>query len=717
MATPTPWSSEYLVNSVSTSSQQNARIAALSGGGFVITWVDYSGYAADPASADDPFEAALRGQLYTADGQRSGAPFLVNSTTTNSQFQPAITPLADGGFAVAWSDSSQSGGDTSSFAIRAQFFNAKGRKTQGELLINTTTQYAQFEPAIKALTNGDLIVVWTDFSGAGGDAFGSALKAQILAADGSRKGSEFLVNTTVVDSQSQPTIAALADGGFVVAWRDDSQAEPDPSNAAIRGQVFDASGATRGAEFLINAVVADSQSRPVITALSSGGFAVAWQDLSPGTLPAGSPGDVSGSAIKARLFNPDGTAASSELLVNTTTAGNQSEAAITALAGGRFLVSWTDALSGLTDDPAPGSALRAQAFLADGSRDGVEFLVNSSTAGNQWQASAATLVDGRVVVAWTDTSNATGTPDDNSSEVKARILEPRSTGVSLSGSDRSDDLIGTDFNDTMNGLGGNDRLFGDGGRDLLNGDSGNDRLNGGGGADVMNGGSGDDLYTVNSNLDQCLEALAAGRDEVRSGQISLDLNQSNLANIEVARLSGNANLNLIGSADDNQLVGNGGANILSGNGGSDLLTGAGGADVFVLSDVSAADTITDFVSGNDALRIRTSSLAIGNGNTVINGSVTRSSPGGFAVGAELVIFSANVGGPITVDNAASTIGSATTAYSIGATRLFAVDNGSQSCLFLFRATNADALVSATELHQLATLTSTPALALADLQFG
>lgn len=68
---------------------------------------------------------------------KSGDEFLVYDNN-NNQTASAITALADGRFMVVWEDYSFTGGDTSS-AIRAQVFNADGRKVGTEFLINTTT--------------------------------------------------------------------------------------------------------------------------------------------------------------------------------------------------------------------------------------------------------------------------------------------------------------------------------------------------------------------------------------------------------------------------------------------------------------------------------------------------------------------------------------------------------------------------------------------------
>jgi hypothetical protein len=43
--------------------------------------------------------------------QKVGGEFLVNTTTAGGQFQTSVTTLANGGFVIAWTDTSYSGGD------------------------------------------------------------------------------------------------------------------------------------------------------------------------------------------------------------------------------------------------------------------------------------------------------------------------------------------------------------------------------------------------------------------------------------------------------------------------------------------------------------------------------------------------------------------------------------------------------------------------------
>jgi hypothetical protein len=61
-------------------------------------------------------------------------------------------------------------------------------------------------------------------------------------------------------------------------------------------------------------------------------------------------------------------------------------------------------------------------------------------------------------------------------------------------------------------------------------------------------------------------------------------------------------------------------------------------------------------------------------------------------------------------------GSARTAYAAGDTRLFVVDNGTDSAVYLFSASDANATVSASELTLLATLDYTSTTVVSDYLF-
>src|SRR5947209_5923590 len=141
MPTPMTWGTEFLVNSITANYQDDPAITALANGKFVATWVDKSQTLGDSGN-----DSAIHAQLFNADGSTSGAEFLVNTTTTFYQQEPAVTALSDGGFVATWTDSSGANQD-----VRAQVFNADGVKSGPEFLVNTITAQDQYGAEITTL--------------------------------------------------------------------------------------------------------------------------------------------------------------------------------------------------------------------------------------------------------------------------------------------------------------------------------------------------------------------------------------------------------------------------------------------------------------------------------------------------------------------------------------------------------------------------------------
>jgi hypothetical protein len=261
---------EFVVNTVP-SGKYDAAVTALSDGRFVVSWYD-----ANTGGGADTSGGSVKARIFDATGARLGGEFLVNTTTANGQQAPAITALADGKFAIAWTDYSGTG-DTAPAGIRTQVFDANGNKTGGEILANSTTPRLQNEAAIAALANGTIVVAWSDDSRTGADISDGAVRARLFGAGGTPLAADFVVNATTQGLQFRPDITALADGRFVVAWTDLSETGADTSFYAARAQMFNADGSRSGSEFLVNTTTAGSQVNPVIAALSDGRFVAAWQ--------------------------------------------------------------------------------------------------------------------------------------------------------------------------------------------------------------------------------------------------------------------------------------------------------------------------------------------------------------------------------------------------------------------------------------------------------
>ena len=138
--------------------------------------------------------------------------------------------------------------------------------------------------------------------------------------------------------------------------------------------------------------------------MTDGRFVVVYQSGD------GTDGPLEGGPIRARLFNADGTAVGLDFKVNSITVGGKVQPAVTALDDGRFMVTWTHTAGGSSAGGTDGSgtAIRARIFNADGTADGADFIVNTTTLSGQDNPAIAVLSDGRALVAWTSNDGGDG---------------------------------------------------------------------------------------------------------------------------------------------------------------------------------------------------------------------------------------------------------------------------------------------------------------------
>lgn len=566
-----------LVNTTTLRDQNKSAVAALDNGRFVVTWDDWSKTGADQS------KSAVRGQIFAADGSKSGDEFLVNTTTINYQFDNAATALGDGRFVVTWTDVSPGGEGNYSFgAVRGQFFAADGSKSGGEFLVSTTTFSWQSQSAVTALGDGRFVATWSDLSRTGEDTSDLAVRGQIFAADGSKSGDAFLVNTTTVFDQQDSAVTALGNGRFVVTWTDSSGTGADTSGTAVRGQIFAADGSKAGVEFLVNKRTSGDQNESAVTALGDGTFVVTWTD--------------GGAAVRGQLFSADGSKSGDPFLVTKSTAGNQSASDVAALGDGRFVVTWA----------GYDNALHVQVFAADGSKSGGELVVAdpfglANGVTDFYRPAVKALGAGRFVVTWT-----------SGDDVQSQIFDSKV----YTGDATAETVTGGSLNDT---------IYGGGGADKLSGGAGNDEIHGVGGA-TISGGSGTDLYAwdgagaLRADLIGHVAGNAKAQDKifeienVRGGAGADDIVGDSAANV-LYGLAGNDTL--AGRDGNDTLIGGAGNDTLIGGKGRDLLTGGDGVDTFVFAPgdgnlaAGVVDTITDFKSLTDKIDLTAISAQYG----------------------------------------------------------------------------------------------------------
>lgn len=452
---------ESIVNVTVAGSQARSDIAALSGGGFAVTWAAQHVGASD---AGGPYYSEVIARLFGAGGAASGGEIPVNLIVRDDQTNPAITGLPGGGFAIAYEDGSDATVGGTYDSVRA--FSASGTGLFDDFRYGGGSgQYLDGNPDPIVLADGRLIVVHGIEDGATGVAITVAgPSARTLFSFSGNSGSD----PQDYASDDPGSVAALAGGGFVHVYRGGRNVE-DEDEGALSGVIL----ALRGADgHLIGDPIQASppggfNRLPVVAVLADGTVAVAWTSYDSFPLPG------VGSSVYYRLFAADGTPLGAPVPASESLDGSQSGADIVALPHGGFLLTWQDDHAAALGDTS-GFGIVARSFGNDSVATSDTFLVNAETNGAQVDPHLALLANGDVAISWTDAGAVGG------ADVKVRLFAQNAgsdvpLGANASGSgndqfsgdagDRTGDLF---FFDTAKGAPlGRDgiRLFG--GKDVL----------------------------------------------------------------------------------------------------------------------------------------------------------------------------------------------------------------------------------------------------------
>ena len=517
---------EFQVNSTGLYNQEAAVVTALDDGGFVVVWQSW---------AQDGQGYGIYSQRYDAAGAAVGGETRINQTTLDDQSAPAVSTLTDGSYVVTWSSYGQDG---SYLGVYGRVYHADGTAAAGEFQVNSETLDDQRDPSVSALSNGGLLVSWESW---GQDGSGNGVYAQRYDASGTAVGVEFRVNSETLSDQSAASVTGLhrtahaGDASFLVTWQSNGQ---DGSGSGIFAQRYDENGNPVGAEFQVNSHSGDSQKYPVVAAMLDGGFVIAWrsqnqdgdsygvfaQRFDANGQPIGDEYQVNTHSTDSQL-EPSITVLEDGAFVISWSSNNQDgddygiyaqqyEAQLIGTMGA------DDFYDNIGADWIDGRAGDDIIYALDGDnivygRGGHDSI--SAQEGND------EIHGGR---SYDDIAGGLG--DDHLFGGEGDDLIWGDNGdFSIIGGD--DVIRGGAGNDNIRGEGGNDRLFGGSGVDRIEGGFGNDRINGGSGIDLITGGHGKDILTGGAGADVFFftkvtdSQIATGIDRIRDFEVGVDI--------------------------------------------------------------------------------------------------------------------------------------------------------------------------------------------------
>jgi Ca2+-binding RTX toxin-like protein len=507
------------------------------------------------------------------------APFPPLSPPGSILWDIAVTASGGGDLVVAWTY-----GTFANKNIYYSILDASGSITTPTSILAAGVG-DQSDVSLAPTGFGAFKAVWTDSSQNGGDIVSSEITI------GSNTPSlPVTINSTVAGSQFEPALATLANGGNVYVFQ-------EGLNVFFRTEVFVLSP-------VIQANNNTLATKPDVTALTNGRFAIAWVGG-----PNGGPFDN----VYVRVFNADGTAASGDIEVST--AGVTTDVHIAPLNDGGFYISWHNQEPGSNDDS---TFVRAydSSFIPAGVQIG-QFLPSQSE-------DVIGLADGRSVVV--------SLTDGPARDITAYIIDARQYSSVVFGTIGDDWIAGSYLRESIIGSDGNDHIAGDGGYDFLVGGPGDDTLIGGNGNDTLRGDGGADVYvcTPDCGLDTIVTIGGIATDRfdltgfgaLSSASHALGLMSSYqganslitlgfdatifLSNIFTTQITG-ANFLLAAPVPGNTMYGTGGPDTITGTAGVDSITGGDGNDTlggYGGNDTLVADNGQDYLYGgigNDLL--------------------------------------------------------------------------------------------------------------------
>ena len=221
---------------------------------------------------------------------------------------------SNGRFAVVWSDawgdSANSGGDQSLDAVYMQIFSNDGTKLGSEIQVNIETTNNQSAPKIAALSDGSFLVTWVDnhLSATTYDVY-----MQRFAADGSRlssadqlvtggftTGNQGVYGTANAERAQQHDVIALAGGGWVVSFVDNSTGTGIGTRNVL-ANIYDAAGNLMSSNLQLAGVFSGTDEYyPSLAPLANGGFVASWTSTNLVM------GDTSGTGTYMRYFDESG---------------------------------------------------------------------------------------------------------------------------------------------------------------------------------------------------------------------------------------------------------------------------------------------------------------------------------------------------------------------------------------------------------------------------
>jgi len=332
-----------------------------------------------------------RAQFFDKDGKKVGNELQVNQFTDNDQDKCKSVTLSNNNIFLFWESKGQDKftADLINTGIFGKIISQDGVVVKNEFLLNSSVENTQYQANMIANQNGFSVLTYSS-KHYRCDTFGCSFTvwAKFFNNDGSVKLNEYMINTRTSGNQDNMFACFLKDNRILFVWTSDS--DQDGNGIGIFGRISDINGIfPNTTEFQINKTTIGDQINPSCTALNFNRFVVVYE---------------SGTDVLGRIFNSDFTVFKDEFRINTYITGIQQNSYIYGLSDGRFVVGWE---SFGQDESLLG--VYYQVFDSVGNSSGTEIQGNLFTFQDQKEISITQLISGAVAIAFTSYGDSDGT--------------------------------------------------------------------------------------------------------------------------------------------------------------------------------------------------------------------------------------------------------------------------------------------------------------------
>jgi hypothetical protein len=242
---------------------------------------------------------------------------------------PGVAAMGTDRFLVAWQEDDATSGSP---VIRARLVDRTctplvnpNSGDAGPFLVSSTTNPIPDQPAVAAAADGSAAaIVWHA---------GQTLRGRFLDATATLDAGDVpVLSVAPGDTLWGPQLTAIA-GGWALVYGRVTADQTLPMGGYVMRRL-DPTGGQLGLDTVVTQPTPDAFSSPSVASRADGAIAVAWHGC-------GTDGDGDGCGVWLQLVRPTGLPVAGRVQVDTTAAGDQTDASVTALPDG-FAVAWTD---------------------------------------------------------------------------------------------------------------------------------------------------------------------------------------------------------------------------------------------------------------------------------------------------------------------------------------------------------------------------------------